>query len=162
MTTGLVDAESITLEVHGTPAPQGSKTAFVRNGRAIVTEGKGAGRQKHAAWRQAVATAARDWQDTHRRPLLDEPVQIEIEFWLPKPKSKPAWKRWPDVKPDLDKLVRSVFDSLEGLILAGDSRVVDVHAVKRYAVERAPGCQITIVPLGADEQALRPQRGKAA
>lgn len=142
----------VVIEVSGTPAPQGSKTAFVRGGRAHVAEGKGPGRQKHAAWRQAVATAARDWQDQHGMPLLDEPVKVDVTFWLPKPASKPKWKTLPDVKPDLDKLVRSVLDSLEGLILAGDSRVVAIQAAKVYALGRQPGCRVVIFPWGHTER----------
>ena len=142
----------ITLRVSGVPHPQGSKSAFVRGNRAIITEGKGPGRQKHADWRAAVATAARDWQDAHQLPLLDEPLGVVIEFALPKPRSKPRWKRWPDVKPDVDKLIRSVLDSLSGVIIADDSRVVTVTASKVYG--DPPGCRVTIVPLGDYEKAL--------
>lgn len=143
----------VTLRVHGVPAPQGSKTAYMRGGRPIVTEGGSkTGRQSHATWRQAVATAARDWQDTHGPcELIDEPCLVVIEFWLPKPKSKPRWKRWHDVKPDLDKLVRSVLDSLAGVILADDSRVVALVARKDYG--DPPGCRVQVFRLGAAERA---------
>lgn len=143
--------DPITLVVHGVPAPQGSKTAFVRGNRAIVTEGKGPGRQSHAAWRQAVATAARDWQDACGPvALLDEPVAVAIRFTMPKPASKPRWKRWPDRKPDLDKLIRSVFDSIAGVVIRDDSRVVAITALKVYG--DPPGCVVVVHPVGADER----------
>lgn len=146
-----VAPEPIVIRVHGVPAPQGSKTAFVRGGRAIVTEGKGAGRVAHATWRQAVATAARDWQDANgSRELIDGPALVVIQFLMPKPRSKPKWKRWPDVKPDLDKLVRSVLDSLSGVILADDSRVVAITARKDYG--DPPGCRVQVFDLSEVER----------
>lgn len=131
----------------GVAAPQGSKSAFVRNGRAIITEGKGPGRQSHAMWRQAVATAARDFQQANGITPLDGPLQVTLDFILPKPPSKPKWKLWHDRKPDLDKLERSVFDSLSKLVIADDSRIVDCHSRKRYDPAVPPQCRITISEL---------------
>jgi Holliday junction resolvase RusA-like endonuclease len=127
----------VELRVHGQPA-------FVRGGRAIVTEGKGKGRESHAAWRQAVATAARDWQDLHHQALLDGPLAVRIEFLLHKPASTPKRKIWADRKPDLDKLVRSVLDAVDKVVIAEDSRVVSLTASKRYALDEPPGALITI------------------
>ena len=138
------------IEVHGTPVPQGSKTAFVRGGHAVVTEGKGPGRENHAAWRQAVATAARDWQDQHRQPLFDEPLSVRLTFRLHRPKSVSVTRRpYPAVKPDLDKLERAVLDALTGVVLVDDALVVDLHSIKRYADGGPPGCEIRIGRLEA-------------
>lgn len=144
----------IRLRVYGVPAPQGSKSAFVRGGRAVVTEGGSkTGRQSHAAWRQAVATAARDWQEAHDAPLLDEPVDVGISFIIPKPKSVPKKRYYPTTKPDLDKLVRSVLDAISGVLIRDDAQVVSLKAVKRYNdVDEAPGCHIllsrALAPIG--------------
>jgi Holliday junction resolvase RusA-like endonuclease len=135
----------IELHVHGVPAPQGSKTAYVRGGRPVLVEGKGPGRQKHATWRQAIATAARDWVDANGHPApLDGPLTVDIQFWLPKPMSHPKWRWLAWSKPDLDKLVRSCFDSLSGLVIVDDARVVRLTATKVYAVDRSPGCRVRI------------------
>lgn len=128
----------VRLEVFGVPAPQGSKSAYVRGGHANVVESKGPGRASHAAWRQAVATAARDWQAEHHQGLIDEPVTVLIDFYLPKPKSTPKKVTHPAKKPDLDKLVRSVLDAVTGVVLADDSRVVRLVASKRFADEANP------------------------
>ena len=45
---------------------------------------------------------------------------------------------YPATKPDLDKLVRSVGDALKGLAYEEDSRIVDIDARKRFAIESAP------------------------
>jgi crossover junction endodeoxyribonuclease RusA len=143
-------ASSIVLRVHGVPAPQGSKTAYIRSGRAIVTEGGSAsGRASHAAWRQAVATAARDYQQVRERPLLDEPVALDVTFRMPKPRSTPKYRRWPQTKPDADKLLRSVMDSLTGVLLADDARVVKVTLEKVFG--DPPGATIILTPLGWQE-----------
>lgn len=138
----------VALRVYGVPMPQGSKTAFVRGGRTVLTDGRRpAARASHAAWRQAVATAARDhltanpWQAP-----FDEPTVVHITFLLPRPKSIPKKRRHPDRRPDLDKLNRSVLDALvDGGLLADDARVVELNATKVYAgPEEAPGCRVTI------------------
>ena len=127
-----------TLTVYGQPAPQGSKSAFVRGGRAVVVEGKGAGRASHVAWRQAVATAARDWQAESGQPLMDGPLRVLIVFVLHRPPSVPKKRHYPTTRPDLDKLTRSVLDALTHVIITDDSRVVDLHVVKRYATADEP------------------------
>lgn len=146
---------AVTLRIYGIPMPQGSKTAFVRGGSAVLTDGRNAqARSAHAAWRQAVATAARDHlaanPDTR---LIDTPCAVAVTFLLLKPSSSPKKRRYPDTRPDLDKLVRSVLDALaDGGLLANDSRVVDLQATKRWAQEddgtnAPPGALVTIQPL---------------
>lgn len=139
---------NITLNVYGVPAPQGNKSAFVRGGRAVVVEGRGPGRQSHAAWRQAVATAARDWQEAQGGvPLLDGPLALWVQFRMPRPPSIPKKRAWPDRKPDLDKLIRSVLDSLSGVLIVDDARIVTITAVKSYAAEEPPGCRLVVGPM---------------
>jgi crossover junction endodeoxyribonuclease RusA len=142
-------ADLVIIDVYGQPAPQGSKSAFIRGGRAIVTEGGSkTGRSAHAAWRQAVATAARDWQQPRNRPLMDGALSVRIDFRLTRPKSVTVKARpHPVTKPDLDKLERAVLDSLTGIIFGDDSQVVELHTSKRYADGCAPGCQIRIETL---------------
>lgn len=137
-----------TLRVHGQPHPQGSKTAFVRGGKPIVAEaGTKASRSKHQAWRQAVATAARDLLDAdgHTYPAT-QPLDVGIDFVLPKPGSAPKYVRWAFRKPDLDKLARSVLDGLaDGGLLAADQQVCQLACSKAYTVDgQAPGCTIVI------------------
>ena len=65
---------------------------------------------------------------------------------MPRPK-RPRWPV-PAVKPDLDKLVRSVHDSLQaGGVLAEDSRVVRLTAQKAYVPDgQEPGVTVVITP----------------
>jgi crossover junction endodeoxyribonuclease RusA len=135
----------IRLEVVGTPQPQGNKTAFVRGGRAVLVEGRRApAREAFKSWRDAIATAGRDWQLEHGQELLDDPAAIDITFRLPRPRSAPKRRVYPDSRPDLDKLARAVLDGLTGIIISNDSRVVDLSVRKRFAVDCPPGATITI------------------
>jgi crossover junction endodeoxyribonuclease RusA len=137
----------IRLDVYGTPEPQGNKTGFVRGGRVVMVEGRrGDARERFKSWRDAVATAARVYQAEHRLELLDEPLQLDIVFRLPRPLSIPKKRRWPTTRPDLDKLTRSVLDALTGTLIVNDSRVVLIVASKQYADGEPPGCSILIRP----------------
>ncbi len=138
----------VALRIYGVPMPQGSKTAFVRGGRAVLTDGRStAARSSHAAWRQAVATAARDHLEANPwQGAFDEPCVVHVTFLLPRPKSIPKKRRHPDRKPDLDKLNRSVLDALvDGGLLVDDARVVELNTTKAYCQpEEPPGCKVTI------------------
>lgn len=133
------------LEVYGTPQPQGNKTAFVRGGRAVLVEGRRPdARAAFHDWRTAISAAARAHQHDHEHGLLDTPCTIEISFRLPRPKSAPKRRLWPDSRPDIDKLTRAVLDAITGTLITNDSRVVHVTATKRFAGDRPPGATITI------------------
>ena len=95
--------------------------------------------EKTASWEQAIRAAA-----LGHRPgqLLDGPLVLEATFYRLKPKSKPKRHLYPDSKPDLDNLCKSVTDALEGLIFTNDSRFVDQMLRKRYG--DPPRCEITI------------------
>lgn len=135
----------IRLEVIGVPEPQGNKTGFVRGGKVVMVEGKtDDARKRFKSWRDGVAAEAKAYQVTHRLALIDEPVELGIVFRMPRPRSAPKRRIWPDTRPDIDKLERAVLDALTGTLLVNDSRVVVVTKRKIYAVDEPPGCVITI------------------
>jgi crossover junction endodeoxyribonuclease RusA len=124
----------LTFEVSGEPASQGSHSVI--HGRIVQVNSA-----KHKRWRNAVAFAAldlvgNDWE------LIDEPVELSLIFYLPRPKT--ATRDFPAVMPDLDKLIRSVGDSLTGTIIRDDSRIIAISAQKRYADDRGPGAVIRL------------------
>ena len=127
-----MDRRVISYFVDGEPAPQGSKNGFVKNGRVVMVESS----KKVKPWREAVA-----WQTKAKvRQPMTSPVEIALVFHLPKPKS--VTRKWPSVKPDLDKLIRSTFDGLTtGGLYTDDALVIAVSASKQYATDRI-GCQI--------------------
>lgn len=136
----------IEFRVYGTPAPQGSKTAFVRGGRAVVVDGSSTtGRQKLSSWR---AEVAREAANIASGELLEGPIGVEINFVMPKPKSAPKGKIFCDKKPDIDKLIRSTFDSMTGVLYKDDAQVVNVKATKTYVSPEEPaGARVRIYQL---------------
>lgn len=124
----------LTIEVSGDPASQGSHSVI--NGRIVQVNSA-----KHKRWRNAVSFAALDLV-TDGWELLDEPLELSVIFYLPRPKT--ATRAHPAVMPDVDKLLRAVFDSLSGVVYVDDSRIVRVFAQKAYADDRGPGAVIRV------------------
>jgi len=123
------------IEVFGEPASQGSHSVI--NGRIVQVNSA-----KHKRWRNAVAFAAldlvgQDWE------LLDEAVEVSIIFYLPRPKTVQD-RIFPTVFPDIDKLSRSVLDSLSGVVYTDDARVIRLTAQKLYADDRGAGAVIRV------------------
>lgn len=138
-----MDGRYIHFRVRGQPVTQGSMRARkTSDGRAFVVADKP---KDLTEWRRAVADEAR--RAVGDGLVIDEPVSISLTFWLPRPKSRPKKDVFPDRKPDLDKLVRAVLDALgkDAAVLAEDSRVVRVNALKLYApADGIPGVDVTL------------------
>ena len=134
-------AVRLVIEVHGVPAPQGSKRHV---GGGVMVESSA----KVKPWREAVratvvdllvAPVGEDWA-----PDRLDPIALDVVFTLARPAShyrtgkradqvKPNAPADPVGRPDLDKLVRSTLDALtDAGALVDDARVVEVRAVKAY------------------------------
>lgn len=154
------------IDVVGTPAPQGSKRAFVVNGRPVMAESS----KKVKPWRQDVKAAALEVIATLPGfQSIEGAVSVTAHFYLPRPQGhygsgrnagrlKDSAPAFPAVKPDLDKLLRSTMDALgEAGCWRDDSRVVDVVAAKFYADAGPAGARLIVrphqatVPVSGDE-----------
>ncbi len=129
---------TVAFEVVGLPAPQGSKSAVIRGGKAHVIEGNSkAGRERHVNWRTAVADTARTiaGHDDVDAPL-DGALALTIIFRFPMPPSRPkkvrvAGQAWKTTAPDLDKLLRATCDGLTaGGLITDDARLCLITAWK--------------------------------
>lgn len=131
------------FRVYGIPAPQGSKKAFVRGGKAVVVEQS----EKVAPWRNAVSSAAVAARQQVPEQFVGA-VGVRITFFLPRPKTAPKSRVYPAVTPDLDKLLRSTLDGISDAgVWEDDKQVVQIVASKRYTtadVECASGALIII------------------
>jgi len=118
--------------VEGIPVPQGSKTAMVVNGRAVMFEAN----KKHKSWREHVSSVI---------PAMTEPstnpVRVELLFFFNKPKT--VKREHMSVKPDIDKLSRSVLDCLSGRVIKDDSQVIILNARKEYT-DKSPGVLVRV------------------
>jgi Holliday junction resolvase RusA-like endonuclease len=133
----------ITITVIGTPQPQGSKkfVGMSKAGRGILVEDN----RRNKPWREAVVYAAME-----SKGRIEGAVMLDIDFTLPRPKSAPKTRKvWPDKKPDIDKLIRSVNDALSAAgVWEDDARIVSLIARKLYVGDRdaqpVPGAVIRI------------------
>lgn len=132
---------TVTFHVAGTPAPQGSKT---RTRYGMFESSK-----RVKPWRDLVTrVAAQTADDEHLLRPLQAPYEVDVWFYIPKPRTTRA--RFP-VAPtvgDLDKLVRAVGDALtkSGLI-EDDRHIVTLRAEKRWAVDEEPGVIVRVKEL---------------
>lgn len=117
----------VSFFVPGIPVPQGSKTIRRHGDKAWLTD---VNDKSLKAWRNSVNKIAAEAMATAEKKPLDSAVEVHATFYLPKPAS--VKRDYPHVKPDLDKLQRALFDSLQPCFV-DDSRVTDVVASKRYA-----------------------------
>lgn len=126
----------IAFEVAGKPEPQGSARAFTnpKTGKAIITSDN----PQLKSWRNAVAAAASGAMAG--RELLRGPIQLTVEFGMPRIQSHfgrhgllPSAPVFHTTKPDVDKLLRAVQDSLTATVFGDDSQVCDIgRAIKIY------------------------------
>lgn len=147
----VAEVRALAFDVLGTPTPQGSKTAYVRGGRAMLVESAG---EKLRTWREDVKHAALDAL-AGSEPMRG-PIGLHVHFWLPRPRSHYRTGRnahllrdgaptFPAGRPDIDKLLRGTLDALGTAgVWSDDAQVVTVRTRKRYAVDRPPGAGIEV------------------
>ena len=136
------------LFVPGTPTPQGSTKAFVRNGRAMITHAN----TKTMPWRDTIAAHA-----MKRHGLIwprPAALRIDMLFVMPRRAAEPKRRQQPHTrKPDLDKLVRAVLDALTGVWIEDDSQIVAIGAGKETAmIGQMPGVALEVVLVEPGEQ----------
>lgn len=123
----------VDFTVHGEPIPQGSKTRT----RWGVREDN----PRTKPWRATVASEAAIAM--HGRQLLTGPLRLEVLFVFPRPKAhtgtgrnagtlKASAPTLHSTKPDLDKLLRAIGDSLSGIVCRDDSQITEITARKIY------------------------------
>lgn len=116
---------TISFTVYGQPAPAGSKTVGrTKAGGHFVRDAS----KRSYPWKRDVAQAA--GVAMQGQPLLDGPLMLGLEFYLPRPKGhygkrglRPSAPPIPTVKPDLLKLARAVEDALTGIVYRDDAQV---------------------------------------
>lgn len=130
-----------TFFIAGEPAPQGSKTGRVVNGRVVMWESSA----KVKPWRAAVTTITQQEMVRKGIKTFTEPMELCLSFYLPRPKT--VKREFPSVKPDLDKLIRSTCDGLKtGGLYTDDALIIAITATKQYApVGMQAGCQVLVV-----------------
>ena len=140
-------ADLIHFNIEGIrPAPQGSKKHV---GRGVMVDMSA----NLKPWREAVRQEA---LKTGAAMALG-PVFVELVFRFARPKGhfntkgqlKPNAPMHVIVKPDIDKIERSVLDGLTGVLFKDDSQVCCLYALKVYCKEgELEGCEVIVENVG--------------
>jgi len=127
---GLLDL--IKFVVFGEAVPQGSTRAFIPKGwtRAIITTDN----KRLKPWRQEVAGTAKHVMEQYGHTMIDAkiPVRVMATFYFEKPKTAKKGLVHKATRPDVDKLARSLLDSLAGIVFAADSQVAQCWVNKAF------------------------------
>jgi Holliday junction resolvase RusA-like endonuclease len=111
----------IEFEVHGVPAPQGSKNPW-----------GGEANKRTRPWRGQVSQVAAAIMQG--RDVLLGPVRVNVIFAFPRPKShfrtgknahllRETAPHWHTSVPDADKLQRAIGDALQGVVIRDDKQI---------------------------------------
>lgn len=163
------DQPHLELWIEGTPAPGGSKTAFVArrgDGSFVMRPGTNvpvinmtdAGKL-NKVWRKTVGMDALRQCRAKGWTITDRPVKCVFNFWMRRPNDhfqgnnrdrplKEGAPRYHDMKPDVLKLARSTEDALTGVVWKDDAQVVAQTATKQFCNpgERT-GCRVRVTLL---------------
>lgn len=140
----------VAFTVDGTPVPQGSKRVVptARGHRSVETN-----ERTLNPWRNAVTGAAA--RAMGGRVPMAGPVRVDATFVHPRPRShfgtgrnagqlKSSAPVYCSTRPDVDKLLRAILDSITGVVVIDDGQVVELVARKHYG---SPAAHITVTRL---------------
>lgn len=155
MTSPDVEPIVFRARVIGVPQPQGSSRGFpITRKDGTVGVSITSSNEKNKPWRTNMAWTFIEACGTRPRPLFDGPVAITMTAIMPRLKSLPKTDkgkvRWPVGRMDLDKLQRSVGDSLgtDARVIADDGLICVWNAMKRFAdIDESPGIEIEVKAL---------------
>jgi Holliday junction resolvase RusA-like endonuclease len=104
------------------PIPKGRPR--IGNGRAFTPA-------KTRQFENEVKILAKYWMRINqKKDPLRGPLEVLIHFHLKKPKT--VTRELPSVKPDLDNLMKAVFDGCNEILWVDDSQICMVSCVKTY------------------------------
>jgi Holliday junction resolvase RusA-like endonuclease len=140
----------IEFVVYGKPAQMGSKKAFVRGGRAIITDDNS---EKRKQWANAVSSVAAEVM--RGRDLISSPVQLRALFYFRRPNShygsgrnattlKASAPELHSQTPDLDKLIRCLGDALTGIVFRDDALIWSM-VISRHWTEKQERAEVEVL-----------------
>jgi Holliday junction resolvase RusA-like endonuclease len=149
------DSGLVTVIVTGAPVAKG-RPRFVRKTGIAFTPSHV---RKYEAHGRLAAQMAMDG-----RPPIEAPVRVELLVELPPPTSWSERKRAaaivgdvrPTSRPDIDNYAKSALDAINGIVIADDSQVVEIHAAKKFGI--APKMVATVFPIDAASSNRRVRR----
>lgn len=125
---------TVAFVVPGTPVGKG-RPKFARRGNFVTTYTP----EKTASYENLVKVKAEEAMNG--RPAIDGPVAVEISLYVTPPASWSQKKQreamegriYPTSKPDVDNVVKGIFDAMNEIVFRDDKQAVDVVVRKRYS-----------------------------
>ena len=135
------------VRVYGFPVAQGRPRAFKMRGTGQIRVYDPA---KSKSWKQDVKTQVlQKLAFTSDGGLAEGPLEVYLGFKLPRPKSAPKRRLYPDRKPDLSNMTKAIEDALKGVVYRDDSQIVRMVLEKDY--DPQPGVVIRVRAMGLAE-----------
>ena len=124
---------TIAFVIPGTPVGKG-RPKFARRGNFVTTYTP----EKTASYENLVKVKAEEAMSG--RPVIDGAVEVSIRLIVTPPASWSQKKQrealegriFPTTKPDIDNVVKGIFDACNEIVWKDDKQAVDVRVVKRY------------------------------
>lgn len=126
--------DTVTFTIPGAPVGKG-RPKFARRGNFVTTYTP----EKTASYENLVKVKAEEAMNG--RPMFDGPVAVSLMLYVTTPASWSQKKQrqaldgmiYPTSKPDVDNVIKGIFDAMNAIVWADDKQVCDIHVIKRYA-----------------------------
>lgn len=128
----------ISIFVSGIAAAQG-RPRFRRAGNFVQAYDPA----KSKSWKESVRWQAIESQQKEQWEMLDGAIEASIVFLLLRPKTLPKKVKRHIKKPDVENLVKGIFDALEGIAYRNDSQIFRMTVEKHYE-DKLPGVSIIL------------------
>lgn len=140
----------ITLELFGNPIPQ-KRAKFARRGNFVSCYDPLSKLKEQYKWQ--IKTQFRD-------EILTTPLKLDLTFFMPIPASTTKLKKKQMVngliahtkKPDLDNLVKFIFDCMNNIVFHDDAQISELRTRKIYSEK--PGTLVRLFTLADTKEGL--------
>lgn len=120
--------------IPGPPVGKG-RPKFARRGKFVTVYTP----DKTASYENLVKMSAAEAMNGQE--LIDGPVQVSVWLWVTPPASWSLKKRrdalghliFPTTKPDIDNVIKGIFDAMNEIVWKDDKQVIDLAVFKRYS-----------------------------
>lgn len=99
--------------------------------------------QRYLQYKTLIALEARK----HFKEPMEGPIEVKVVFFVKPPKKMPKGRTEPTVKPDIDNMIKGIFDALNKIAWKDDAQVISVISQKHYYDE--PHIRVTVEPYSA-------------
>jgi Holliday junction resolvase RusA-like endonuclease len=99
--------------------------------------------QRYLQYKTIISLEARK----HFKEPMNGPIEVRVVFFMQPPKKLPKGRTKPTVKPDIDNMIKGIFDALNKIAWNDDAQVISVISQKHYYEE--PHIRVIVEPHSA-------------